>query len=96
MAAVQLLKSVPRRVAVTTAQQAFTLPTTGAHGGFWVRIYSTADCYLIYAEAGAADGAALPAEYETIPGGTPTPVQLYGTTFAIAGSTSQTVEVTAR
>jgi hypothetical protein len=78
-----------------TNQQAWTLPATGASGGWWVRVYSTSDCYFVY-PAAVNDGGALPTTaYLTIPGGIPTPILVNGTTFAVAGAASQVIEVVA-
>jgi hypothetical protein len=95
MAARQLLKGKPDHATIGTSQQQWNLPTTGMHGGWQVRIYSASECYYVLPDQ-AADGGALPAvEYLTVPAGVPQVFTVFGTTFAVAGSTSQTVEVAA-
>ena len=91
MAAVALTLNTPTRTAVTTARQRYTMPT-GATAPVWVRIYSASDCYLELGDH--ADGGVLGSAYETIPAGVVTARMIRRGEFCIAGSASQTVEVT--
>jgi hypothetical protein len=90
--AVQLVINTPDVASLTAATRTrYVMPAGGA--ATWVRIYSASDCYLELADVG--DATSQGTDFETVKGGQATTRQIRRGEFALSGSTSQDVEVTA-